>query len=344
MRSMLNFTYKKTKTINIAKMNDYRELAKAWINQGYSVIPVNKSKMPSIPQWGKYQITPMTEDEVNKHFENCFGIALLAGGDGRLTIFDFDLKYSLNPYLWDEVKTVLGKSILEKAWCQSTTSGGYHMIFKCPTSRIKNNMKLASRYTTTEERHIVYLDAYNNVETRHKALDIAKGSQYVLFETRGFGGYALIAPSPGYKKIFGKINEISEEEYDFIEETLRSFNEVRKEDKGSKSYSGEGHWEVGPFEDFKANGDIIEIMTGHGWKVARESDQVIDFLRPGNTPTRKSAMFDKTTGVFTCFSTSTAFDTNRSYDLTGVLGVLEFEEDYAEVYKHLIEKGFGIKK
>jgi len=325
-------------------MNDYRELAKAWIKQGYSVIPVNKSKMPSIPQWGKYQVSPMTETEVEKHFENCFGIALLAGGDGRLTIFDFDLKYSLNPSLWDEVKTALGKEILEKAWVQKTMNGGYHMIFKCPTSKIKGNVKLASRYATAEEKHIAYLDAYRNVETRQKALDIAKGVQFVLFETRGYGGYALIAPTPGYEKVFGKIHEISEEEYDFIEETLISFNEVRKEDKLSKSYSDGGDWEISPFEDFNTNGDVIEIMGSHGWTAARESGQVIDFLRPGNTPTRKSAMFDKTTRVFTCFSTSSIFDTNRSYNLVGILGVLEFEEDYTEVYKNLIEKGYGKKR
>jgi hypothetical protein len=61
-------------------MPDFREEAKKYIEAGYSVIPVNERKNPSIPKWGLYQIRVMTDNEIDKYFANCFGIALLCGG------------------------------------------------------------------------------------------------------------------------------------------------------------------------------------------------------------------------------------------------------------------------
>lgn len=318
------------------------ELAKRYVGNGISVIPVNNRKMPTIRFWGKYQIEAPTTEECETLFKDVDNIAVLCGGSGRLICFDFDLKYSLNPYMWDEIKKAIPATILNKAYVQSTKNGGYHMVFKCPQSRIKGNQKIASRKATSEEKHVAYMDAYNNPDTRHKALKIAENTSFVLIETRGFGGYYLTAPSEGYTHIFGKFNEIGEDEYDALFEVLTSFNEVRKADTSSKGFSNDD-WKVSPMDHYNQEGDIVSLLESHGWEAVRETEQVIDFRRPGSTPTIKSAIYDKTTRVFSCFSTSTIFDTQRSYNHVGVLGVLDFEENYQEVYNYLLANEWGIK-
>lgn len=318
------------------------ELAKRYVRNGISVLPVNDRKMPTIRMWGKLQIQPLTEVECEKEFKDVDNIAVICGGNSRLICFDFDLKYSLNPYMWEEIKKSIPLSILEKAYVQSTKNGGYHMVFKCPESRVAGNQKIASRRATVEEKHIAYMDAYRNPETRHKALKIADNTTFVLIETRGSGGYYLTAPSVGYTHVFGKFQEITEQEYDTIVEILNSFNEVKKSDTSTKGFSKE-NWKIAPMDHYCMEGDVVSLLESHGWEIVRESTQTIDFKRPGATPTIKSAIYDKTTKIFSCFSTSTIFDTQRSYNHVGVLAVLDFEEDYQEVYNYLVNNGWGIK-
>ena len=38
----------------------------------------------------------------------------------------------------------------------------------------------------------------------------------------------LISPTKGYEKIYGKISEITEEEYHILMQTAREFDEIRK--------------------------------------------------------------------------------------------------------------------
>jgi hypothetical protein len=329
-------------------MANYVEIAKSYVRAGYSVIPVSSNKMPSVKKWGKYQITPPTEAECEELFKSCWGFAVLCGGQGRLVAFDYDLKYSLNPYLWEEICELIPKEIFDKAYLQKTKNNGYHMVFRVPESCLKGNEKIACRAGTAEEKHIAYIEAYRNPETREKALKIAENTTFVLVENRSgsqsvSGGYYVSSPSPGYTKVGGKISELTEEEYNFLMEVLSSFNEVRVKDKSVKAYDNID-WEISPMDQYCIEGDVVTLLESHGWEVVRETNQCIDFKRPGSSPTLKSALYDKMTKIFTVFSTSTVFSTDRSYNHVGILGVLDYEEDYSAVYQYLLNEGWGIKK
>lgn len=327
---------------------NFVELAKAYIKNGISVIPVNSTKMPSIRNWGKYQVVPPTDQECEEMFSSCWGFAVLCGGKSNLVCFDFDLKYSLSRTLWEDIKLAIPRQILDKAYVQSTKNAGFHMVFEVPPTRLFGNEKLASRYTTEYEKDETYRDAFKNPETRSKALKMAMNDdRRVLIETRSgtsvvSGGYYVAAPSPGYKHIFGKINKLSEEEYDLLDEVLRTFNEVVKVDKTQKLFSS-GDWEVSPFDHYNREGDVAQVLIDNGWTIGSESSQNINFKRPGSSPTFKSGIFDKTSRIFSCFSTSTIFDTQKSYNPVGVLSVLEFEEDFSRTFSYLVERGWGIK-
>lgn len=326
-------------------MGEFISLAKSYSKAGYSVIPVTSEKVPSIREWGLFQSRPMTEQECEKYFSNCWGIALLMGGKNMLTAIDFDLKYDLSGDLFERYKKALPKELLEKMYVQTTKNKGYHFIFSA--DKVEANQKLACRYTTVYEKHQTYMEAFNDVKLRDKALKIATNHKsLVLLETRGgttslCGGYVLIAPTTGYKHVFGKIQKISNEEYDLLLDTARSFNDVieHKTDIRLDKYK---EWKLSPFADFNERGDVLSLLLDSGWEECRGSTSKSTRLkRAGNPKSGSSALFDNDSRIFNCFSTSTSFDVGRGYTPTDVFTELECENDLGLAFRKLIEMGFG---
>ncbi|MCB1711945.1 MAG: bifunctional DNA primase/polymerase [Candidatus Riesia sp.] len=331
-------------------MPDFRNLAKKIIDGGFSVIPVNSTKNPAIAKWGLFQVRPMNSSEIEKYFKDCYGIALLCGGKWRVVGLDFDLKYDLSGDLWDRFKAELPVAIGKKMRAQTTKNGGYHLIFKAPSTRMFGNEKLAARPTTPYERHQTYMAAFNDPETIDKATTIAHGDKSrILIETRSgtedcAGGYVLIAPTEGYETLGGKIKELTEDEYDVVMELARSFNLVKGlEDKGKGHYFNED-WELHPYDHYNQEGDVLQLLYDNGWSsVGSDSGRNVRLRRPGQTHSKSSALFDKETRIFNCFSTSTEFDVTKGYNPVGVFSLLECDGDMGETYRELINLEYGIK-
>lgn len=329
-------------------MSNYIELAKAYSKRGYSVIPTTSEKVPAIRNWGLYQVRPMTEAECEQHFKDCWGIALLMGGTKKLTAIDFDLKYDLSGDLFERYKKTLPVELLKKMYVQTTKNKGFHFVFSC--SKVEPNQKLASRYTTADERHQTYMKAYADPKNKDKALKIALNDKSrVLLETRGgtdafCGGYVLVSPSPGYTHTFGTIQEISEGEYDIILESARSFNQI-VEEKVDIRMDKYREWELSPFADYNTRGDILTVLYNSGWEECSNGyGNSVRLRRAGAVTSASSALFDPETRLFNCFSTSTSFDVNRSYTPVDIFIELECEGDISLAFRKLTEMGFGQEK
>lgn len=329
-------------------MGNFVELAKAYSRKGYSVIPTTSEKVPAIRTWGLYQVKPMTEAECEQHFQDCYGIALLMGGTKRLTAIDFDLKYDLSDDLFDRFKSTLPKELLKKMYVQTTKNRGYHFVFSSPV--VEPNQKLASRYTTADEKHQTYMRAYQDPKNKDKALKMALNDKLrVLIETRGgsntiCGGYVLVSPTPGYTKVHGTIQEITEEEYYLIVEAARSFNQVAEEktDIRLEKYK---EWEISPFAEYNERGDVLTVLKDSGWEECNNGyGKSIRLRRAGAVTSASSALFDPERRLFNCFSTSTSFDVNRSYSPVDIFMEYECEGDLSLAFQKLIAMGFGKEK
>lgn len=322
------------------------KIAKSYLKQGFSVIPVTLQKIPAIPSWGKYQKEAMTLEEADEHFKDAKAIAVLCGGKSRLFCLDADMKYDLSGDLWERFKKALPNSLMKKLYCQKTKNSGFHLVCIVPETRLFGNEKFASRYTTPEERHKTYMEAYSSVRTRDASLNIAVNDKNrVLFESRSgtpeqAGGYFLIPPSPGYEKVYGKFQEISEEEYDILVETARSFNEVVVEKTLGKDFDNI-QWAVSPFEHYNSEGDVIDLLSDYGWTLVSDRGRLWRLKRPGNSPTKDSAIYDTETKILNVFSTSTSFDVGRGYSHTGVFIHLACKDDEKVGYRKLVERGWG---
>ena len=333
-------------------MPNYVKKAKQWLKAGYSVIPVKENKCPAINSWTKYQTSLMSEKDAETYFEDAKGIAVLCGGKSRLFCLDADMKYDLTKDLWDRFKKAVPKEILSKLMCQKTKNGGYHLVFIAPASRLVGNEKFASRYTTAEEKHVTYMEAFRNPKMRDKALNIAlQDSSRVLFESRSgkpdiCGGYFLVDPSPGYEIIYGKFQELSEKEFDTLIDTARSFNEVLIRNKYLKDVDYNAQWVTNPFDHYNKEGDVVELLEKFGWQQIANirGGKNIRFKRPGHTHTKDSAILDTYTNIFNVFTTSTSFDVSKGYTPSSVFIHLECDDDAAIGYKKLIDLGYGIKE
>ena len=322
-------------------MQDFREIAKAFISQGISAIPVKADKQPTI-NWLKYQVNAMTEEEVDKYFKKCFGIALVTKD---IECIDFDLKYSLTSDLMDRVKEKVPVEILKKVWVQKTTSGGFHWLYL--TDVAEPNQKLACRPTTAYERHNTYIEAFNSPKNREKALKIALNDKSkVLIETRGSimengvrtgKGYFLVAPSPGYEYVYGKLQKLTNEERNLLISVMREFNEVITPVNNHKLAKAVKNAGVDVFTWFNEEGDVLSVLYENGWELVNNNGKNYRLRRPGNPNSKSSALFDSDTNVFTVYSTSNNFEPNKGYSAVDVFLELECENDLNVCYTKLME-------
>lgn len=320
-------------------MKNYIEIAKKWSEKGFSVIPVGADKQPMLNSWMEYQKRPMTMSECEKYFKHVWGIGLVMGTDKKLTALDLDLKYSTNPYFLEEYKKAIGGELLRKFYVQTTKNKGMHFVFSSDV--LEPNQKMAARYTTIEEKHEVYMEAYKNIKTRGLALKIALNHKALNFvETRGSAGYIVLAPSPGYNPVFGKIGHLSSDEYEELMSVTRSFNEYKELHKEYKVEKYK-NLDVNPFEIYNEKGDVIDLLLSNGWEEVYDSGSTLRLKRAGNPSSKSSALYDKNTRIFNVFSTSTIFDPNKGYNPASVFIMLEADGDASEAYRLLIELGYG---
>ena len=202
------------------------EIAKEYYHSGLSIIPIGEKKLP-IGSWKKNQT-----ELIEPSFSSCVGIGIVCGEvSGGVECIDIDQKYSLDGKLFDNYKNLIAqadKNLLKKLVVQSTPSGGYHFVYKCAT--IEGNKKLANRHTTEAEK-----------------LENPKDKIRVLVETRGIGGYFMVAPSDGYKVIYGDLKQISilsalEREILFV--CARTLNEVFEVATVNKNSQKKINWYV----------------------------------------------------------------------------------------------------
>ena len=118
-------------------------------------------------------------------------------------------------------------------------------------------------------------------------------------------------------------------------------NEVRDLHTKEKNYSFDSEWETTPFNHYSAEGDVVQLLVDSGWVIIEENSRNVRFKRPGQVHSSSSALFDKESRIFNCFSTSTEFDTTKGYNPVHVFTLLECDNDLSEAWKRLIDLDYG---
>jgi hypothetical protein len=279
---------------------------------GVACIPCNADKTPRIASWKPYKTTLPTPTELERWFSKDAKMALIAG---KVQCLDFDEKYSrgiLSRYAKRAEDCGLDH-LVGSLIQQLTPTGGYHLVWQCDGPMV-NNLKLAQKA---------------NLET--------------LIETRGDGGYFLIAPSEGYKLLNGdwsSIPNITEDDRDALLNLARTFDERPpiEAHEPRQPTTGPLAGEATPGDDFDFRADMPALLKKHGWKPAGRDGKY--WTRPGKSK-GISASWDIVPGRFFVFSSSTQFEPNHVYRPWHVYAILECGGDYARAAGDLRRQGFG---
>lgn len=299
--------------------------------QGFKVIPVNDNKQP-LCKWKQYQGI-QTIDEVKKlNWSQAYGMALLTGGD--IEVIDIDSKYALDKpsfetAVFDAVFDAIGEEDYSKLVISQTQSGGYHIIYRC--EKIEGNQKLASRYTTKDERQ------HENDKVR------------VLLETRGENGYILIPPTPKYhfdnkSRNLSHITTITGQQRDRLISILRSFDETgeiiaKSKVKTSFEVASSGKSTIEAFNEAHTPVELIESI---GWDYCYTRGENDYFVRSGkHKKDGISASFNNKLGLLYVFSTSTVFEANKAYNAFQTYAYINHNGDQKAASKELYKQGYG---
>lgn len=326
------------------------DAALAWRHAGCSVIPVRTdgTKTPAV-SWKAYQDEPASEAVVTDWFTSgrYDGIGIICGAvSGHLEMFEVEgravtdtlpafrdaMRDNGHGELWDR---------LNKGFLEQSPSGGLHWLYRVD-GETRRNLKLARRPATADE-------------LKQDPADKVK----VLLETRGEGGYVVVAPSAGRTHSSGKawaflvgspatIPTISIDERDALHAIASMFDTMPvAEPVLPRSAFMPGDIPAGgirPGDDYNQRATWDDLLTPLGWVKAKHfGGNCYGWTRPGkHLRDGISATTGRNDGdnLFV-FSSSTEFDTERAYSKFSAYTLLEHNGDYSAAAKTLRGEGYG---
>lgn len=314
------------------------QAAIAALRAGISIIPIHAdgTKRPAVA-WKVYQNKRPTLAEVKWWYRNAsYGIAFITGCiSGGLELLDFDDHEIYEA--WAERMREEGLASLleriERGYKEESPGSGMHLFYRC--SAIEGNQKLARRPVS--------------------------GSQKAesLIETRGEGGYSIVAPSDGKVHPSGKpyllmrggaatIATITPQERQSLLSLARTFDEMPPSEALSLKVSerhDQEHNGRRPGDIFNERVSWEELLPRYGWELVRYVGKEGQWKRPGKEGDGISATTNYAhSDLLYVFSTSTCFEPERGYSKFSAYALLEHGGDFSAAAKALVEQGYVDKK
>jgi putative DNA primase/helicase len=273
------------------------------------------------------------------------GLAVLCGAvSGHLEMLELEgraVTEGMGQRLVESVRAAglseLWERIAVEGYAERTPSGGVHLLYRLRDAPVGGNLKLARRPATEAE---LAVEPTEKIKT--------------LAETRGEGGYTIVAPSHGTvhetrlawtamgSSTPDRIPTISAEEHDALLTVVRSFDALPPPAAPAVRPARAVGGEVTPGDDYERRTDWADILGPAGWTLVYTSGRTRAWRRPG-----KRAGISATTGraddrdrLFV-FSTSTEFDAEVPITKFHAFAILSHGGDHAAAASALRSAGFG---
>lgn len=311
------------------------ETAIKWLDAGFSPLPPKDdgSKSPFAdlkdtqtgrPTWRPYQEKPADRRRVESWYRGGRTANGVVTGFAGLELLEFDDRGVYDQYREAAAKSGLGSllSRIEEGYLEETPKGGMHLFYVC--DELRGNTKLAQRPAAEESP-----------------------GPSPLIETRGQGGFAVVAPSCGTVHPTGRpyillhggpgsIVTITSAERDALWDLARTFDEVPTEFIEPRALNGRkpGRSEGRPGDAFEAEHSWEDILEPFGWRKLFVRGDVAYWQRPGKEGPGVSATTGHCKGLYV-FSTSTSFQAGRSYSKFGAYAHLHHGGDHSAAAREL---------
>lgn len=231
-------------------------------------------------------------------------------------------------------------------YTETTPSGGIHWYLRVADTDLPGNQKLARRPATP-------------AELEHNPKEKLK----VLAETRGRGGFSVVAPSAGRTHPTGQawttthgtpatIPTVTRDQLDAIlmlvgmlDQTPEHAQQPTLPTHDTPARPRQPGDPVRPGDDYNQRAEWADILMPHGWTVGHKIGGAVGWRRPGKTDPGISATTGRNgTGPedrLYVFSSSTEFEQEVPYSKFGAFCLLEHNGDFAAATRALSASGYG---
>lgn len=336
-----------------------KQAALAWYDAGCSVWPPAQdgTKRPQ-GEWKRF----MTERAPRTVIENFYsgtrydGVGIICGKiSGNLEMLELEGRATGSLAL-DAIRFEVQARGIEQLWemllndgyAEWTPSGGIHFLYRVPVEgfEVPGNTKIARRLATPEELEAKPDDRYKT-----------------LAETRGEGGYVIVAPSGGtvhpsgdtwstFAGTIGTIPVISREQRDLLHQAIHAaLDEIPEEPEFTRPVAPRALPldSAKPGDDFAMRTDWADILEPHGWRVHHTTMSEMFWTRPGK---KRSDGWSATTGFagtglddrLYVWSSSTVFQQEKPYSKFGAYTLLEHGGDFTAAARELGSRGYGTQR
>ena len=304
-------------------------------NQGISVVPVatDGTKRPGIASWKQYQETRPTTAELMTWFADAQGVGVICGKvSGNLEMLELEGRAVADKMHLD-LKEMAGNAGLGEVWdrinngyVEMTPSGGIHWLYRID-GEVPGNTKLA-RKPGDEDK----------VE--------------VLAETRGEGGFVIVAPTNGtchpsggaWTMLVGSAKSIptlTVAERQGLHQLFATFDCVPKVEFVTEELAPKGG-NLTPGDDYNSKVTWEQVLEPLGWKkVYTNKAGVTSWRRPGKSEGISATTNHAGNDKFFCFSSSTQFEPERSYSKFAIFTLVEHQADFTASARALRSQGYG---
>ena len=299
-------------------------------------LPVNRyrQKAPAVSSWTQYQTQMPSKEQVIEWFTKADGVGVLCGSiSGNLLLIELEGRAATLQTIDLLTHRAKENNILDlferlnSGYVERSPSGGLHWLLKSE-GQVPGNEKFARR---VDENGVIS----------------------VLAESRGQGGFVVVAPTPGICHPSGNgwniirgnpktIPTFTEEEVDALRELFISLDEMPKEKFSEPVARPRLSNQTLPGDDFNARVTWDEILIPDGWtKLHTDSVGKTDWRRPGKDYGISATTNYQGNDLFHIFTSSVALDSDRSYSKFAYVALTKFGGDFNACANALRQKGYG---
>lgn len=304
-----------------------------YIHKNFSVVMCNDKKQAR-HKHSQVEYQKPSFEEVLENIRGGGTTAILTGiRSNNLEVMDFDLKNAEDgdKFMMEFnrlVREKLGQKWIDAICKQSTPSGGQHWMYR--TKKVDGNKKLS------------------------------KGkNREAIVETRGNGGYFIVAPSKGYVMLASNIEEIpviTPEEKDILWLCAKQLEEldepaispisVKKHSALTNEHRNSGG-QPNYWENFDQDCDYLTLLEADGWRVPRQGNKgggKFLLVRPDKKEDSWSADLELSghgVPLLYVYSTSTILESEKAYSPSSYLIYYRFQGDAVKAYDWLIDNGYA---
>ena len=302
---------------------------------GISVVPVREdgSKAPAT-NWKQFQDRLAEPAEILASLSNAQGFGIVTGAiSGQLEMLELEGR-AINAGCLQDAKEIAYASGLEYVWeilsstyVEQTPSGGVHWLYRISDDQVPGNTKLARRPGEN-------------------------GGVDVLAETRGEGGFVVVAPSHGAVHSSGaawvrlndstpaSIKTLTMDQRDALHDIFRALDQMPDAEIVAQTVAAVRESDGSlPGDDYNQRATWDEILDG--WtKIYKKGNETF-WRRPGKSEGISASTGHNDSDNFYTWTTSTTFEAEKPYSKFAAYAHLNFGGDYSAAARDLKKLGFG---